>query len=642
MPRSSLIGSLAFLLTLSACPRPLLAAEADTQVDWPVVGNDPGGMRYSELAAINRSNVSQLEPAWVYRTGELEADGGGRTIECAPIVVEGVMYLTTGKLKVVALDAATGEELWKFDPLSPQKSLDPYIHTPTSGGVNRGVAYWSDGKPDGERRILHGVSDGRLISLDARTGRPDPAFGVRGVRDLRTELEPAVANLGYGPTSAPAIWRDTVILGVSCGEGPGVSAPGDIRAFDVRTGEQLWSFHTVPHEGEFGNDTWEGDSWKGRGGANAWSGLIVDTRRGLVFAGLGSAAFDFYGGDRKGENLFANCTIALDAETGRRVWHFQTVHHDLADHDLPTPPNLVTVNHNGQQIDAAAQVTKTGFVYLFNRETGEPLFEVVEQPAPQSTVPGEQAWLTQPVPVKPPPFAAQFLDESNVTNIGRENRLFVLSQLEGLTGGGAFSPPSLAGAVIMPGFHGGANWSGASFDPSTGLLYVNATNCPNIMRLRKSDSPSNTRYGGYDHHGYIQFRDHEGYPAVAPPWGELLAIDLNLGEIAWRTVLGEYPELTQRGVPPTGTESFGGSMVTAGGLVFIAGTKDERFRAFDKSTGAVLWEHQLAAGGYAAPCTYMVDGRQYVTIAAGGAGKLATRAGDRFYTFALPPGFESR
>ncbi|HEY2154059.1 MAG TPA: pyrroloquinoline quinone-dependent dehydrogenase [Isosphaeraceae bacterium] len=600
--------------------------------DWPGVGNDPGCARYSGLSRINRGNVARLKPAWTYRTGELKG-GKGKTIECTPIVVNGLTYVTTAYLRVVALDAASGKELWQFDPLKAH----PFAHEPTSGGVNRGCAYWSDGRPGGARRIIHGTSDGRLFSLNAKDGKLDPTFGVGGVRNLRDELPPEAAKLGYGPTSAPAIWKDTIIVGFACGEGPEFAAPGDIRAFDVRTGKEVWKFRTVPRPGEFGSETWQGDSWKGRGGANAWGGVSVDAERGLVFAGLGSAAFDFYGGDRKGDNLFANSTIALDARTGKRVWHFQTLHHDLWDHDLPVYPNLVTVTRDGRRVDAVAQVTKTGYVFLFDRETGKPLFEVRETPVPASDLPGEQAAATQPIPVKPPPFSVQFFDESNVTDIGEANRASVLAKLRGVHSGPAFNPPSLKGTVVVPGYHGGANWSGASFDPTTGLLYVNSNNVPNLITLvGAKESP--TRHGVYGHLGYVQFLDHEGYPAIKPPWGQLNAVDLNTGEFAWRVPLGEHPELTARGVPRTGTETFGGSIVTAGGLVFIAGTKDERIHAFDKRTGELLWEHPLPAGGYATPATYEVGGRQYVVIAAGGAGKLRTRVGDAFVAFALPDG----
>ncbi|HEV7999690.1 MAG TPA: pyrroloquinoline quinone-dependent dehydrogenase [Planctomycetaceae bacterium] len=600
-------------------------------VDWPRVGNDPGCMRYSPLEQVNRRNVARLQPVWTYHTGELKGRTG-KTIECTPIVVEGVMYVTTGYLRVVALDAATGHEFWKFDPLRDH----PFPHSPTSGGVNRGCAYWSDGTANGARRILHGTADGRLFSLDAKTGRLDPQFGEHGILNLRRGLAPNVASLAYGPTSAPAIWKDTVIVGVSCGEGPELSAPGDIRAFDVRSGREVWRFRTVPGPGEFGHETWLGDSWKDRGGANAWGGFSIDVNRGLVFAGLGSAAFDFYGGDRRGANLFANCTIALDAKTGARVWHFQTLHHDLWDHDLPVYPNLVAVMRGGKRVDAVAQVTKTGYVFLFERETGKPLFAVEEKAVPASDVAGEQAWPTQPIPVKPPPFAAQFLDETNVTDIGKANHESALARLRALHSGPAFQPPSFKGTIAIPGLLGGANWSGASFDPTTGVLYVNSNNLPFSIGLAHVKPGQRQRYGPYSHTGYLQFRDHEGYPGIKPPWGLLNAINLNSGDFAWQVPLGEYAELTARGIPKTGTESIGGTIVTTGGLVFVAATKDERIHAFDKETGKLLWEHSLPAGGYATPSTYMVNGRQYVVIAAGGAGKMETQAGDSFVAFALP------
>ncbi len=604
--------------------------QSTQSVDWPRVGNDPGCMRYSTLDQINGENVARLRPAWTFHTNELEGRTG-KTIECTPIVIDGVMYITTGYLRVVALDAATGKELWQFDPLKTH----PFPHQPNSGGVNRGCAYWSDGRPDGERRIIHGTSDGRLFSLNAKNGELDPSFADGGVLNLRKGLDPKFAALGYGPTSAVAVWNNTMIVGVSCEEGPRIAAPGDIRAFDVRTGAEVWRFHTVPCPGEFGNDTWAGESWKDRVAANAWGGFSVDAKHGMVFAGLGSAAFDFYGGDRHGANLFANCTIALDAKTGKRIWHYQTLHHDLWDHDLPVYPNLVTVTRNGKPVDAVAQVTKTGYLFLFDRETGKPLFDIEEKPVPASDIPGEEASPTQPIPVKPPPFSAQFLDETNITDIGEPNRASVLDQLKKIRGGPAFNPPSRQGTVVVPGFHGGANWSGASFDPTTGLLYVNSNNVANVVSLVDAKPGGKPRHGNFDTTGYKRFLDCEGYSAFKPPWGMLTAINVSTGEFAWQVPLGEHVELTVRGIPRTGTETFGGSIVTAGGLVFIAGTKDERIHAFDKTTGRLLWEHNLPAGGYATPATYQVDGRQYVVIAAGGAGKLETKAGDAFVAFSL-------
>lgn len=594
------------------------------RVDWPCVGGDPGCMRHSPLDQINRANVAKLEVAWTYRTGEKKVP-----IECTPVVVDGVMYLTTAESRVVALAGATGEELWSFDPFATRNRTGPLA----SGGVNRGVAYWSDGQPDGERRILLGTADGNLYSIDARTGKLDPSFGEQGAKDLREDLQRNIAKLNYGPTSPPAVYRDVVIVGVSCDEGPGPAAPGDVRGFDVRTGKQRWRFHTVPRPGELGHDTWEGDSWRDRGGANAWGGFSVDQQRGIVYCGTGSATFDFYGGDRKGKNLFANCTLALDAMTGQRRWHFQTLHHDLWDHDIPTYPNLVRVSHDGKAIDAVAQVTKTGYVYLFERDSGKPLFDIVERPVTSSDVPGEAAWPTQPIPVKPPPFSRQGMTEDDLSNLSPASHKFVLNRFRKLRGGPSFNPPSVQGTIVVPGFHGGATWSGASFDPATGILYVNSNNVPNVVTLRETSESSPARYG---HLGYHRFLDQDGYPAIKPPWGVLNAIDLNTGQFAWRATLGEFAELTKQGIPQTGTENFGGTIVTAGGLVFIGGTMDERFHAFDKSTGELLWQAKLPAGGYATPCTYMIDGRQFVVIAAGGGGKLGTKPGDAFVAFALP------
>ena len=612
------------LLIAVWCSTLSMAAFGQDQ-NWKAVGGDRGGQRFSSLDQINRRNVGKLKVAWTYHTNEV-----GKTIECTPLVIDGIMYITTNRLRVVALNAETGKELWSYDPFAGEIAKRPLA----SGGVNRGLAYWSDGQPDGLRRIIHGVADGRLISLDAKTGKPDPNFGNAGTKDLREDIRRDISKLGYGPTSAPAICGDRIILGFSNGEGPGPAAPGDVRAFDVRTGKQVWRFHSVPREGEFGNATWEGDSWKARGGANAWGGLSVDVKREMVFFGTGSAAYDFYGADRKGENLFANCTVALDAKTGKRIWHFQTLRHDLWDHDLPTYPNLVTVTRDGRRVDAAAQVTKTGYVFLFDRVTGKPLFEIREVAAPPSDVPGEQAWPTQPVPVKPPPFAKLKFDEEDITDISEASHRFVLEKFRKLRGGQPFSPPSLQGTITVPGFHGGATWSGASFDPDTGILYVNSNNVPNIITLKEAkEKNAKSRYQA---DGYIRFLDQDGYPAIKPPWGELSAINLNSGKIVWRVPLGEHKALMARGLKPTGTENFGGTIVTKGGLVFIGATKDEKFRAFHSANGKVLWEYQLPAGGYATPSTYSVNGRQFVVIAAGGAGKPGTKPGDAFVAFALP------
>jgi quinoprotein glucose dehydrogenase len=587
-----------FLLTLPVtlrCLAPASSAQTTPPRDtgWLTTNGDKGGTRYSSLTQINSRNVHRLGVAWRYRTGDMDP-ARKTTIECTPVVAGEVMYLTTVRSKVVALDAASGRMIWTFDPYETAVA-----RRRVAGGVNRGVAYWSAG--NGSGRVFLGTADGRLISLDARAGRPDPAFGTAGIVDLRTGMDRDLSGLGYGVTSPPAIFDNLVILGFSVEEGPAPAAPGDIRAFDVRTGKEVWRFRTVPGPGEFGNESWGKDSWRERGGANAWGGLTVDSQRGLVFAGLGSAAFDFYGGDRIGANLFANCVIALDARTGKRRWHFQVVKHDIWDYDLPCPPVLVRVRHRGRVIAAAAQVTKTGLVFLLDRITGKPLFDVVERKAPASGVPGESTWPTQVFPVKPPPFARQLFDESQVTDISPEARASVLARLARLKAGPIFTPPSLEGTVILPGFHGGANWSGASFDPASGLLFVNSNDIPWLETLVKAPSTAGYAYG---HTGYHKFTDDEGYPAIKPPWGSLTAIDLNRGEIAWRVTLGEIPELARRGIRQTGSENFGGTIATAGGLLFIGATMDEMFRAFDKATGRILWEHQLNAGGYATPCTF--------------------------------------
>jgi quinoprotein glucose dehydrogenase len=591
-------------------------------VGWPTVGGDKGGSRYSTLSQINRTNVSLLEVAWTYHAHDSRT---GTTIECTPVVVGDKVFVTTASCRVVALDADTGCERWRFDPYQDFKTTQPKA----SGGVNRGVAFWTDGK---QQRIFLGAPDGRLISLDGKTGRPDPAFGRGGTVDLREGVKVDLDGVNYGPTSAPGIYKDIVILGFSCPEG-GRPAPGDPRAFDVRTGKELWRFHTIPVRHEYGHDSWQENPGSHVGAANNWSGSTVDEERGLLFIATGSAAPDFYGGGRKGNNLFANCVICLNARTGKRRWHFQTLRHDLWDHDLPTVPNLVTVLHGGRQLDAVAQVTKTGYVYLFDRRNGRPLFPIEEKPVLASDVPGEQASPTQPFPAKPPPFSRQFVGEQDVTDISPEAHEEALRRFRNYRSGAAFTPPSTQGTIIVPGFHGGATWSGASFDPTTGLLYVNSNEQPNVLTLTRQKE---TNPEAYKPTGYVRFLDQTGYPAIKPPWGLLNAIDLNRGEIVWQVPLGEYPELTARGIPQTGTENFGGTIVTAGGLVFIGGTKDEMFHAFDKTTGKLLWQHKLEAGGYATPCTYRSKNRQFVVIAAGGGGKLGTKSGDAYVAFAFP------
>ena len=611
------------MCTLIVSSSAFLPAFALAQGDWTSVGNDKGGMRFSTLAQIDRANVGRLQAAWTFHTGG-QSEQDRFPMQCTPIVIEGVMYLTGPNLTLFALDASTGRERWRFDPKREAKRA--YLG-------NRGVAHWSDGKGGGARRIVLATTDGRLFSLDAVTGIPDPAFGAKGVVNLREGVATDAAADAYGVTAAPGIFEDLIILGMSLADGAHTKTAGDLRAFHVRTGKEAWRSRTVPPPGEPGNETWAEGSWKDRGAANAWSGVTIDAKGGRVFASTGSAAYDFYGGDRLGDNLFANSVLCLDARTGKRLWHFQTVHHDLWDYDLPSPPTLVTVTREGRSVDAAAQVTKMGFVYLLDRRDGKPLFDVVEKATPASDVPGERAAATQPHPLKPPALARQGFNEADVTDLSPEAHEYVLSRIRGTRLGSLFTPISRGGTVFSPGTLGGMNWSGASFDPTTGLLYVNTQNLPMLMQLVEAPPGQSTPYQLLD---YTRLFDREGYPGGKPPWGLLSAVDLGTGEIRWQVRLGEHRELTARGIPQTGTLNMGGSIVTAGGLVFIGATKDERFRAFDAATGRVLWEASLPFGGYATPATYAVGGRQFVVIAAGGGGKLATPAGDAIVAFAVP------
>ncbi len=626
--RSFLRRSAASLVAGSVLPSSISLAVggAHPEREWRYYGGDAGSRRYSSLDQINRSNARHLRVAWTYHTGDSRRRPQ-TTMECTPIVADGVMYVTSPLLKVIALDAATGREIWRFDPFATLNYANP--NAESIRGVNRGVAYWESVD---DRRILCTAAS-NLICLDARTGKLVPDFGDKGYVDLTQGLGRDITGLLYDVTSPGIVYKDLIVLGSEVDEGPEPAGPGHVRAFDVRTGKMQWIFHTIPQPGEFGHDTWEGDSWKTVGGANDWGGLSLDEKRGWVFLATGSCAFDFYGGQRLGQNLFANCVIALDATTGKRIWHYQVVHHDLWDRDLPSLPILCTVNHNGRHVDAVAQVTKFSRVFLLDRETGQPLFPVEERTAPASDVPGERAWPTQPYPLKPPPYTRMEFTEDQVTDISPEAHAYVMEIYKKVRGGRTFEPPSEQGSIVFPGFDGGTDWGGGSFDPATGLLYVNANSEPWIVTLVRTKPGTSYPYAIT---GYNRFVDQEDYPAIKPPWGELVAIDLNRGEIAWRTLLGEYKELKARGIPQTGVYSIGGSVVTAGGLVFIGAAKDEMFRAFDKTNGKVLFETPLPAGGYASPAIYEVKGKQYVVIAAGGGGKPRTKSGDTYVALALP------
>lgn len=603
-----------FLAAAAALAAPAIAKPKPWE--WSYYGGDQNATRYAPLAQITPENVGDLKPAWTHHVGDA-AQRPQTTIEATPICVDGVLYLTTAKLKVQALEASTGHLLWTFDPFENDRSR-------RSRGVNRGVSFWKSGDAT---RILLPASD-KLYALDAKTGKPVESFADGGVLTLSNEFDHPMDGLGYTHSSPVVVFEDLILTGGGGGEGPRPAAPGHIRAWDARTGKRRWIFHTIPRPGQYGYHTWPQDAWRTQGGVNNWAGMSIDEKTGRLFVSLGSPAFDFYGGDRPGQNLFGNCVLALDARTGERDWHYQTVHHDVWDYDLPAQPILATSMRNGRAVDVVAQVTKTGLVFVLDRQTGQPFFGVEEREVPQSDVPGEQTWPTQPVPLKPPPLIKQGFFDDDVSDVSPQATAYVKEVLGQFRHGEAFLPPSTQGTVVRPGFLGGALWGGGSFDPRTGYLYVNTSENANLMTLVEAEPDAGYRYG---HKGYVRFFDHENRSPGKPPWGHLTCVDLNTGEFVWREVLGEH-----EGLGKVGTRQMGGSIATEGGLVFVAATLDEKFRAFDSATGKELWSHKLNAGGYATPCTYEADGKQYVVIAAGGGGKQRTQAGDEYVAFALP------
>ncbi len=689
---------LVFLLCASALQAEKRSIPKKGYTNWEVYGG-PDNIRYSRLTQINRDTVSRLRVAWTYDTGDAFQ---GSEMQVNPIVVKGTLYATTPKLKVFALNAATGAVKWSYDPSGGK-------HQP---GRSRGVTYWTDGK---QERIFSTYGF-HLFALDAKTGKPVESFGDKGLVDLREGLGREPGTLNVTSRTPGIVYKDLLLMPTVMSEDL-PSAPGDMRAYDVRTGKIRWTFHTIPRPGEFGHDTWPADAWKHTGGVNNWAGMALDHARGLVFIPTGSASSDFYGADRHGDNLFANTLLCLKADTGERVWHFQTIRHDVWDRDLPSPPSLVRVLRDGRFVDAVAQITKSALLFLFERETGKPIYPMEERAAQASPVDGELLAKTQPVPSKPPPFARQVLTEDLLTRRTPEAHRAALETFRKVRSEGQFIPPTPEGSIVFPGFDGGGEWGGQAFDPETGLYYVNANemawilrlvprpipgtatsakalyeqNCAGCHKADRTGTPPEfpslidigkrrkeaeivsviragagrmpgfgaigrpaiqaiTRYlvtgedmrasaSGfvnrlkYTTDGYNKFLDPEGYPAIAPPWGTLNAIDLDKGEIRWRIPFGEFPELADK---TTGSENYGGPVVTAGGVLLIAATNhDRKFRAFDKVSGKLLWETTLPAAGNATPATYEVNGKQYVVIACGG-GKSGRPSGGTYVAFALP------
>lgn len=501
--------------------------------------------------------------------------------------------------------------------------------------VSRGAAYWSDGD---KKRIFLGDLHGRLWSIDAKTGALDKSFGDGGHKDLTAGMVEGFDRSWYRLPSPVAACGEVLVAGGWVPDGQPQGPSGDVRGFSAHTGEQLWRFHTVPRPGEFGHDTWEDDSWKRRGGTNAWSILSVDEERGMVFIPLTSPSYDFYGGDRKGANLFGNSVVALDCKTGKRAWHYQTIHHDLWDWDLPAQPALVTVRRDGEDVPAVAQVSKQAFVYLLHRETGEPLFEIEERRVPAVDIEGEESWATQPFPVKPPPFARQVMEKRELSTVTPESA----AACRELTKDAVFGEPLFHAlhekpTVLFPGLNGGANWGGAAFDPDEDVLYVNSMDVGGLFKLQKREQDEDEFTYRLRGVGAEFCWDKNWYPCQRPPWGHLTAIDLNTGEFRWRSVLGEYDELARLGVSKTGAPNIGGPIVTAGGLVFIGATNDRKFRAFDKDTGKELWMVRLPASGMATPSTYLgkKTGKQFVVIAAGGGNKYDRKFSGKLIAFAL-------
>jgi quinoprotein glucose dehydrogenase len=693
--------------------------------NWEVFNGNSTSNKYSSLSQIDTGNVEQLQVAWEYHTGDVDTAAHSQ-IQCSPIIVNGILYGTSPQLKLIALDAATGKAKWVFAPFDAINE-DKGMHFVLNN--NRGVTYWSDGKED--QRIYYAAGP-FMHAVNANTGKLVTSFGNGGKIDLHDGLEMEdVKDLFVTSTSPPAIYKDILITGTRVSEGMD-AAPGHVRGYDVRTGQMKWIFHTIPHPGEPGYETWEDpNAWKMTGGANNWPGMTIDQERGIAYIPLGSAAMDFYGGKRKGSNLYANCLLALDAATGKRKWHFQYVHHDTWDWDPSSAPVLITVNHGGNKIDAVAQTTKNGFVYLFNRETGQSLFPIKEVAVDTvSELAGEKLWPTQPMPQKPAPFVRQSFTEKDINPyLSKEEYEEVKARLATVHTGKMFIPHSKAGTITFPGLDGGGEWGGPAIDPESNILYVNAnemawvlkmfdvdktkqgkenfgqagrrlyrqncmgchgperkggTNYPSLINIGKKYDPRafvefiNTgrrMMPGFKHlsqqdkdaiasfvleqqqeqtkqyekkmtaidsfrllpyyiSGYNKFLSKTNLPAIAPPWGVLNAVDLNTGEYVWRITLGEDSVFKAKGVKETGTENYGGPVVTKGGLLFIAATKDGKFRAFNKKTGKLLWEAKLPTSGFATPATYEVNGRQYVVIACGG-GKLGTKSGDSYVAFAL-------
>jgi quinoprotein glucose dehydrogenase len=583
------------LLILVAAP----SAIAQNYKTWRDYGGSTDSAQYSALKQIDRTNVSRLEVAWTYRTGD------NNKYFFNPLVVDRVMYVLARNNSIVALDAATGAEIWTH-PAEPGTTVI----------TNRGINYW-ESRDRSERRLLF-ASNHFLRAIDARTGRSIPTFGNAGSVDLKEGLDRDPKTIRLVQSITPGrVFEDLLILGSATNQGYG-SAPGDIRAYDVRSGKLVWTFHTIPRPGEFGYDTWPKDAWKRVGGANVWGEFSVDEKRGIVYAPTASPKYNFYGADRSGANLFGDCLLALDARTGKRLWHFQMVHHDIWDYDDATAPKLLTLRHAGKSVDAVAQVSKQGFVWVFNRVTGEPLWPIEERPTPRSDMQGEETWPTQPFPLQPPPFARQKFTVDDLSPfLSPQDRARFRDEILSARNEGLFTPPGQRSTIQMPGNNGGANWGGAAVDPTNGTLFVVSKDLPAMLKLAKDAEADKALAASTGEHYYTGFGfmiASDGLSPIAPPWSSLTAYDLNEGTIRWKIPLGEVPDLAAKGFKNTGSHyPKVGPVVTAGGLIFT-GTREGKVRALDAANGKALWEHQLDTALEGIPAVYEVAGRQYVVF----------------------------
>jgi quinoprotein glucose dehydrogenase len=625
----------------------IACSAASAKNDWPTYGRDLAGTRYSPLKQISTANVAQLVRAWTFHMaadtaaparaeegnevqggrGRGRAGGGGRIGEASPLIIGDVMYLTTGYGRVAALDPETGKPIWTYE-------------VKDGAPAERGLEYWT-GDSQSPPELFFGTSTGKLIALNATTGKPVPGFGNEGVVDMKPGALNGLTSSMFGLSSPPIVYKNVVITGAHVQESPSIGAAGDTRAWDVHTGKLVWTFHSVPRPGEPGSDTWEPDSWKNRSGTNVWGLFTLDQARGILYMPFGEPTTDYWGGDRKGANLYGTSLVAVGALTGKMKWYFQAVHHDTWDYDLASPPVLFDVKRNGQTIPALAQMTKMGLLFILDRVTGKPIYGVEERPVPvDDALPGDSAWPTQPFPLKPPPLARNSFKREDLATVTPELQKFCLELFDSISGGlhsgGPFTHYSTTPSVIFPSSIGGGNWNPPSFDPTLGYLFVNTMDFGSLNQMVKASD--NARYNRLGYRSINRFWEPtKNLPCNQPPWGRLFAINVNTGDIAWQATLGISDSLPE-GKQNTGRPNIGGSVATAGGLVFIGATDDSRFRAFDSKTGKELWVTKIDAGAHSAPVTYLgKNGKQYVVVTATGGGFLGDRSSaDTVIAFALP------